>query len=92
MSSLRKFIGVCLYSFDDIVIEGIGRQRAGAVTGMDTCLFDMFHNACNNTFLSVRDGIDIDLYGIFKEFVNKMGRSGDASAALSIKACRSPSA
>ena len=41
------------------VRQGMGRQAAGAVAGMDTGLFNMFHDSCDMHVPAVGQGIDI---------------------------------
>ncbi len=49
---------------DDGGLQRIGRQRAGAVTGMDARFLDMFHDAGDEHILAVGDAVDIDFNGV----------------------------
>ena len=41
----RHDLGLALHFGDDGGFEGIGRQRAGAVAGMNACFLDMLHDS-----------------------------------------------
>src|SRR5262245_21879297 len=44
--------------------EGVGRQRAGAVAGMDAGLLDMLHDADDHRVLAVGEAVDVDFDGV----------------------------
>ena len=53
------------------VRQRVGRQRACRISGMDTGLLDMLHDAADEHPLAVSDAIDIDLDGIVQEAVKQ---------------------
>ena len=59
-------LGLALDLGDDLGREGMGRQRAGGIAGMDAGLLDMLHDAGDEDRLAVGDGIDIDLDGVLQ--------------------------
>ncbi len=56
--------------------EAEGRDDAGAVAGVDACLFDVLHDGTDDGGFAVADAIDIDLGGVFEEAVDEEGFVG----------------
>ncbi len=57
----RERDGLPLDLGDRLEAEAVGRQRAGAVAGMDPGFLDMLHDSGDINLGAVGDGIDIDL-------------------------------
>ena len=74
-----QFLGQFLREFVDrinmLFRECPWRYGAGAVAGMDTGKFDMFHDRRNKGIFSVGDGISLYFDGVFEEFVDQYGAS-----------------
>ena len=59
--------------------QGVGRQGAGGVTGVDTGLFDVLHDAADDHVNAVADGVHVHLGGVVQEAVQQHRRLvGDA--------------
>ena len=69
-------VGVLLQLLDQFIAQGVGGRDTGAVSGVNSGLLDVFHDAGDDTGLAVRDGIDIDLDGIFQKLVDQDGMLG----------------
>ena len=63
--SARARSRVCVSSSAMIAgVERVGRQRAGAVAGMDAGLLDVLHDAGDEGVACRRRGVDVDLDGV----------------------------
>ena len=54
--------------------QGVGRQGAGGVAGMDPGLFDVLHDAADEDPLAVADGVHVHLDGVVEEAVQQHRR------------------
>ena len=72
--------------------QGMGRQHAGRIAGMNARLLDMLHDAADHRHSAIADGIDIDLDRILEKLVKQhrmlaaahAGDSHEAADALSL--------
>ena len=51
--------------------EGVGRQRAGGVAGVDAGLLDVLHDAADEHPRAVGDRVDVDLDRVLQELVDQ---------------------
>ncbi len=56
---------------DDLLLQIDGRDRTGAVAGMDASLLDVLHDAADYDGLAVADCIDVELSRIAEELVDQ---------------------
>ena len=60
----RHFFGLRFHLGDDGGFQGIGRERTGAVAGVDARFFDVFHDAGDEHVLAIANGIDVHFDGV----------------------------
>ncbi|MNC09162.1 hypothetical protein D3C75_567800 [compost metagenome] len=51
--------------------QGVGRQGAGGVTGVDTGLLDVLHDAADDHVHAVADGVHVHLGGVVEEAIQQ---------------------
>ncbi|MNK62475.1 hypothetical protein D3C87_816560 [compost metagenome] len=51
--------------------QGVGRQGAGGVTGVDTGLLDVLHDAADDHVHAVADGVHVHLGGVVQEAIQQ---------------------
>ncbi len=56
---------------NQIGAEGIRRQCAGRIPGMDSGLLDVLHDAADDDVSAVGQGVDVDLDGVLEELVHQ---------------------
>ncbi len=54
-----------------VVAQGVGRQRAGGVAGVDAGLLDVLHDAADHDPLAVGHRVDVDLERVLQELVDE---------------------
>ena len=64
-------LGLAADLLDQRVRQGLRRQRAGRVAGMNAGFLDMFHDAADIDVLAVAQRVDINLDGVVQEAVDQ---------------------
>ena len=69
-------LGVLADDVQVVLADLVGRQDAGRIAGMHPGLLDVLHDRADHHPLAVRQGVHVDLVGVFHKAVDQQRLAG----------------